>query len=67
MHTQADKTKENKTQSVANDIPQKQSSSKSTFQFEDNRPEAIVQREMQEIVNNSPRAHAVKSFSGNGK
>lgn len=56
MNTHADKTQENKSQSVANGISQKQSSDKSTFQFVDNRPEAIAQRKLQEMANNSPQA-----------
>lgn len=38
MKTYADKTQENKSQSVANTISQKQSGCESTFQFVDNRP-----------------------------
>jgi hypothetical protein len=49
MNTYADKTQENKSQSVANELSQKQSS-KATFQFVDNRPEAVAQRKLQELV-----------------
>jgi hypothetical protein len=42
MKTHADKTQENKSQSVANAVSQKQSSGESTFQFVDNRLEAIA-------------------------
>jgi hypothetical protein len=55
MNTHADKTQENKSQSVANSISQKRHFSKSTFQFEDNRPETIAQRKLQEMANNSPQ------------
>lgn len=55
MNTHADKTQENKSQSVANASPQK-SGSESTFQFVDNRPEAIARRKLQEMANNSPQA-----------
>ena len=41
MNTHADKTQENKSQSVSNETSQKQSSGESTFQFVDNRPEAF--------------------------
>lgn len=44
MNTHADKTQENKKQSVANSITPKQGSSGATFQFVDNRPEAVVQK-----------------------
>jgi hypothetical protein len=53
MHTHADKTQENKSQSVANTVPQKQNGGETTFQFVDNRPEAVTQRKSQEIANNS--------------
>lgn len=55
MHTHADKTQENKSQSVANAVSQKKSVGESTFQFVDNRPEAIAQRKLQEMANNSPQ------------
>lgn len=56
MNTHADKKQENKSQSVANAVSQKQSSAESTFQFVDNRPEGIAQRKLQEMVNNRPQA-----------
>ncbi|MEP5340728.1 MAG: DUF4157 domain-containing protein [Algibacter sp.] len=55
MNTHADKTQENKSQSVASLVSQKQSMSESTFQFVDNRPEAVAQRKLQEMANNSPQ------------
>ena len=54
MYTYANKTQENKNQSVATHIAQKQGSG-STFQFVDNRPEAVAQRKLQEMANNSPQ------------
>jgi hypothetical protein len=62
MNTHADKTQENKSQSVANGKSQMQSSGESTFQFVDNRPEAIAQRKLQEIANNSPQVAQLKAF-----
>jgi hypothetical protein len=56
MNTHADKTQENKSQSLANEASQKQSGGESTFQFVDYRPEAIAQRKLQELANNSPQA-----------
>lgn len=56
MNTHADKKQENKRQSVANAVSQKQRGSESTFQFVDNRPEAVAQRNLQELANNSPQA-----------
>jgi hypothetical protein len=52
MNTHADKTQENKSQSVSNTISQKQGGGESTFQFVDNRPESIFQRKLQEMANN---------------
>jgi hypothetical protein len=56
MNTHADKTQENKSQSVANAVTQKQSGGETTIQFVDNRPEAIAQSKLQEMANNSPQA-----------
>ena len=53
MNTHADKTQENKSQSVSNVESQMQSGGESTFKFVDNRPEAIAQRKLQEMANNS--------------
>jgi GGDEF domain-containing protein len=61
MNTHADKTQENKNQSLANETSHKQNGSKSTFQFVDNRPEAIAQRKLQEITNNSPQAMQLRA------
>jgi hypothetical protein len=57
MNTHADKTHENKSHSVANSVSQKQSNGKYTSQFEDNRPETVTQRKLQEIAVNSPRSN----------
>lgn len=62
MNTHADKTQENHSQSFANSESQMQSSGKSTFQFVDNRPEAIAQRKLQEVANNSPKISQLKAF-----
>ena len=62
MHSHADRTQENKSQSVANAVSQKQSGGEPTFQFEDNRPEAIAQRKLIEISNNSPQVKQLMSL-----
>lgn len=62
MNTHADQTQENKTQSVASAITQKQGSNEFTFQFVDNRTEAAAQRKLQEKTNNSPGAMQLKAF-----
>ncbi|MDQ1252981.1 MAG: hypothetical protein QG646_2123 [Euryarchaeota archaeon] len=60
-YARVEKPKESKSQSVANVDSQKQSSSESTFQFLDNRPEAVAQRKLQEMANNSPRVSQLKT------
>lgn len=59
MRTHADKTLENKSQSVANTVFQKQTGGESTFRVENNRPEAIAQRKLQEMVNKGPQAKQI--------
>ena len=57
MNTYADKTQENKkSQSVTNVVSQKQNGSEFTFQFVDNRPDAVAQRKLLEVANNGPQA-----------
>ena len=62
MKTQADRIQEDKSQSSSHSKSQFQSSGKSTFQFVDNRSEAIVQRKLQELANNSPHAKKIAQF-----
>lgn len=62
MNTHADKTKENKSHAVANVVSQKQSGGESTFQFVDNRPEAVAQRKLQDMVYNSPQVKKLRAF-----
>jgi len=56
MNTYANNTQENKSQLISNAVSQKKSKNQSTFQLGDNRPEAIAQRKLQEMANNSPQA-----------
>jgi hypothetical protein len=62
MNTHADKKQENKNQSVASAVSQKQSGGKSTFQFVDNRPEAVAQRKLEKMANNSPQARQAEQL-----
>lgn len=64
MSTHADKTQENRSRSVADGVIQKQSGGESTFVVTDNRPVAVAQRKLQEMVNNSLRATQLKTFQG---
>jgi hypothetical protein len=52
MKTRADKTQENKSQSVTNAVSRK-IDGESASQFFDDRPEAIAQRKLKEMANNS--------------
>ena len=52
MNSHADKSQENKSQSAANAVVQKKSAGDSTLQLVDNRPEAILQGKLQEVVGN---------------
>ncbi len=55
MNTYAVKTQENKSQSVAHSVSQKQSGNRATFQFVDNRPESITQRKQQKMIGKNPQ------------
>ena len=58
MQKKADKTQN--TQTKTN--PQNQRSGGTTFQFEDNRPEAILQRKLQAMADNSPQVKRLQSL-----
>lgn len=62
MNTHADKTQENKRQSVASPVSQKKISNESAFQFVDNRPEAIQMRKLQEMANNSSKVSQLRAL-----
>lgn len=59
MKTQADSIQEDKSQSSSHGKFESQGGGESTFQFVDNRSEAIVQRKLQELANNSPHAKKI--------
>jgi hypothetical protein len=52
VNQKKENTSGNKSHSIANEVSQKQIGGEATFQFFDNRPEAIAQRKLQEIANN---------------
>jgi hypothetical protein len=56
MYVQAMKTKEDKKKTVAYSIARMQSGSGSTFQFADDRPEAVQILKLQDTANNTPQA-----------
>ena len=51
MNTHVEKSQINKSESVSNADSLKKNDGKTTFQFVDNRPEAIVQRKLQKTIN----------------
>ena len=53
MNTYADRTQEHKSKSKLNIVAPKQKGKDVSFQFADNRPETVSQREMLEMANNS--------------
>ena len=64
MSTLADKIPKNNNQSVASENSQKQEGGDFSFQFLDNRPEAIAQRKLLEIANKSQQISQKKPFQG---
>jgi len=62
MNTHADKIDANKSQSVSNGESQLKRGGESTFQFLDNRPEAIAQMKLQEMGNNSPQVSKLRAL-----
>jgi hypothetical protein len=62
MYAQVEKSKENRKYTTASVASEKQCIGKSTFQFADNRPEAIAQRKLQEMANNSPQVRQLKAL-----
>jgi hypothetical protein len=62
MNTHADKTEKNKSQTVITETSQLQSGGKSTFQFINNRSDAVAQRKLQEMANNSPQVSQLRAF-----
>ena len=62
MNTHANKTKKDKAHSVTDETKHTQTGGEYTFQFMDNRPEAIAQRKLQEIADNSPKERQLNAF-----
>ena len=62
MNTRVEKTHKNKSQAVVNEVIQKHSSGESTTQFVDKRPEALMQRKLQEMANNSSQVSQLRAF-----
>lgn len=64
MYEQVEKSKENKSKSIANSVDLKKSKGKQGFGFVDNRPEAVAQRKLKEAAGNIPQSIQIqlKSF-----
>lgn len=59
MNTLVEKTPENKAQSVTSGFGENQGQGDATFQFIDNRPEALAQMKLQESADNSNRVNEI--------
>ena len=66
MDTHADKIQEEKSPSVSNEQSHNQVTGASTFQFVDNRPEAISQRKLQEAADNSSQVSQLRAYQEMG-
>jgi len=62
MYEQIERPKGNKSRAVANSVSQKKSNAKQGFGFVDNRAEAVTQKKLQEMANNSPCTMQLKAF-----
>jgi hypothetical protein len=69
MYAQAEKPKENsfptnkqESRAVANSVAQKKSNAKQAFGFVNNRPNAVVQRKLQEMEKNNPKLKELRTF-----
>lgn len=62
MNTRVDKASRNKSQAGGTSSSKLASSGKSTFQFADNRPEAITQRKLQDANSASPHVQQLKTY-----
>ena len=61
MNSHADKTHDSKRQPVVKSVSQDQNKGLSDFQIDDNRAEAIAQRKVQQIANNSNQVKQMKA------
>lgn len=65
MKTQAEKTQPDTSKAIASSLPKQQNDAESASEFEDNRPEAMRLRNLQEMANNSPQAIPSQAIAGN--
>lgn len=59
MYTQENKSNDNKSRVVANSVSQKKGNGKQGLGFVDNRPEAIIQKKLQGLVNDSSQGKKI--------
>ena len=64
MYEQIEKPKEKKSRAVASAVAQKKNDCNSTFQFVDNRPQILVQRQIQDASLQKQPAYLTQSTSG---
>ncbi|MDP3469113.1 MAG: hypothetical protein Q8S11_12315 [Daejeonella sp.] len=55
MLTRSNKTQEKSSRAVSNEVHSKQNGHRASIEFEDTRPEALAQRKLQDMANNSPQ------------
>ena len=63
MYEQVEQAPEQKSQSVANAVSQRQNNHAPTSHFVDNRPEAIQMRRLRELAKNSPQNAKLKGLT----
>ncbi len=61
MNKKSQKTKENHGKSVTNELSGRRRGNQ-VISFTDNRPEAISQRKVQGMINNSPKTHQLNKW-----
>ena len=62
MNTHAEKTQEKNNQSNADTVAQKQETGEAILQAQDNRPQSVAQRKLQNMANNSAGVKQLQSF-----
>ena len=62
MNAYADKAQKNKRKALVATPSVMENSNRTAYKFEDNRPETIMQGQMKEMINNSPRVRQFKAY-----
>jgi len=62
MNTHEDKTQQNNSKAIANSLHKQQSEGEPALGFEDNHPEELQMKSLQEMANNSPQVKQLRSY-----